>query len=253
MVLIQLPALSDNYIYLIADPESGEAAVVDPAEALPVLERLAQKGFRLRYLLNTHHHLDHVGANERLRQETGCHVVGYRGDARRLPAVTTLVEEGDEVALGRYRLRVLEVPGHTRGHIAYYLPEKGWLFCGDTLFALGCGRLFEGTPHQMWQSLNKLRKLPPETKVCCAHEYTLKNARFALTVDPENPKLKARYEEVKRLTEKGKPTVPSLMEEELATNPFLRADDPALQRQLGMEGRDPVEVFAELRRRRDRF
>lgn len=253
MERFQLLALSDNYIYLLADFESGEAAVVDPAEARPVLEVLARHALRLRYVLNTHHHFDHVGANRELRQETGCDVVGFRGDAHRITAISKMVEEGNEIELGDFRLTVLEVPGHTRGHIAYFLPEKAWLFCGDTLFALGCGRLFEGTPQQMWRSLCKLRQLPPATEVCCAHEYTLKNARFALTVDPDNPKLRARYEEIKRRAAEGKPNVPSRLAEELETNPFLRADDPALQRQLGMEGWDPVEVFAELRRRRDMF
>ncbi|BCX89707.1 hydroxyacylglutathione hydrolase [Methylomarinovum tepidoasis] len=251
--IVQIPVLSDNYVYLLHENASGQTAVVDPAEAEPVLAALGQRGWNLDYVLNTHHHWDHVGANLVLKQAAGCRVIGFRGDARRIPGIDVQLAEGDVFALGERRARVLEVPGHTLGHVAYWFETDAALFCGDTLFALGCGRLFEGTPAQMWDSLCKLRRLPDQTRVCCAHEYTLKNARFALTIEPDHPPLLERVRRVEALRAQDLPTVPSLLGEEKATNPFLRADDPELQARLGMAGAPAVEVFAELRRRRDRF
>ncbi|BCX81462.1 hydroxyacylglutathione hydrolase [Methylomarinovum caldicuralii] len=251
--IVQIPVLSDNYVYLLHEGVSGQTAVVDPAEAEPVLAALAQRRWTLDYVLNTHHHWDHVGANPALKQATGCRVVGFRGDARRIPGIDVQLAEGDVFELGECRARVLEVPGHTLGHVAYWFEADAALFCGDTLFALGCGRLFEGTPAQMWDSLCKLRMLPDQTWVYCAHEYTLKNARFALTIEPDHPPLLERVRRVEALRAQDLPTVPSLLGEEKATNPFLRADVPELQASLGMAGAPAVEVFAELRRRRDRF
>ncbi|MFN3919152.1 MAG: hydroxyacylglutathione hydrolase [Methylohalobius sp.] len=251
--ILQLPALSDNYIYLLHEPKSGQTAVVDPAEAEPVLAVLAERGWSLTYILNTHHHWDHVGANLALKQATGCQVVGFRGDSSRIPGIDRLVGEGEAIELGESQAQVLEVPGHTLGHIAYWFSEDNALFCGDTLFALGCGRLFEGTAEKMWNSLCKLRDLPEDTRIYCAHEYTLSNARFALSLDPDYPPLAVRVQQVERMRAQNRATVPSLLAEEKCTNPFLRADDPEFQARLGMRGAPAVAVFAEIRRRKDRF
>jgi hydroxyacylglutathione hydrolase len=249
----QIPVLSDNYVYVARDPETGACAAVDPAVAGPVLDALDRLGWSLTMILNTHHHHDHVGGNLELKNATGCTIFGNRADARRIPGIDVGVGEGDEVAIGSQKARVIEISGHTVGHIAYWFEEARTLFCGDTLFALGCGRLFEGTAAQMWSSLGKLRALPNDTLVYCAHEYTQSNAAFALTVEPGNPALQARTEEVRELRAAGRPTVPSTMAEERATNPFLRADDEGLKRAAGLAGRDDVAVFAEIRRRKDMF
>jgi len=249
----QLSVLSDNYIYLIRDPESGQTGVVDPAVAEPVLDALARLGWQLTHILNTHHHPDHVGGNDMLMRETGCVVVGPRADRARIPGIRHEVGDGDTYALGSARAQVFDVPGHTRGHIAYWFEESAALFCGDTLFALGCGRLFEGTPAQMWTSLSKLQALPPETRVYCAHEYTQSNGRFALSVEPANPLLVARMRRVDELRAAGRPTVPSTLAEERATNPFLRPDSLEIQQVLGLAGAGPVEVFGATRARKDTF
>lgn len=251
--IIQLPVLADNYVYLIHEPVSGQTAAVDPAEAEPVLKALAQRGWRLSHVLNTHHHTDHVGGNLELKARTGCTIVGSAHDRGRIPGIDRTVGAGDTVSIGGAVASVLDVPGHTLGHIAYWFADDDALFCGDTLFALGCGRLFEGTAGQMWSSLGKLRKLPAATRVYCAHEYTQANARFALTIDPDNPALLERARSVDGLRLKGQPTVPSTLAEELVTNPFLRADDPAVKQRLGMAGAGDAAVFAEIRQRKDRF
>lgn len=251
--IVQIPVLSDNYVYLIHASESGQTAVVDPAVSAPVLDGLKAKGWSLDYILNTHHHGDHVGGNEDLMRATGCTVVGPKADRARIPGITIEVGDGDVFDFGGHAARVFDVPGHTRGHIAYWFQDDAALFCGDTLFALGCGRLFEGTPAQMWASLGKFRGLPAETRVYCAHEYTEANARFALSVDPDNQALSRRYQDILALRAKDQPTIPSTLDEELSTNPFLRADAPALQAALGMTGADPVAVFAEVRSRKDHF
>jgi hydroxyacylglutathione hydrolase len=251
-VIRQLPVLRDNYVYLVHDPDSGATAAVDPSVAEPVLRALDDTGWRLTHILNTHHHVDHTGGNAELKAATGCVIVGPRADRDRIPGIDVEVGEGDSYTLGTQTARVYDVPGHTRGHIAFWFTQSRALFCGDTLFLMGCGRLFEGTPEQMWRSLGKLRSLPPETRVYCGHEYTQSNARFAVTVDPANPALAARKARVDALRADGIPTVPATMGEEVATNPFLRADQPALQAATGTPG-DPVATFAEIRRRKDSF
>ncbi len=249
----RVPALQDNYLWLVREPESGYVAIVDPADPVPVRAALKEKGWTLTHILNTHHHGDHVGGNLALKAEFDCTIVGPGPDAARIPGIDVRVDDGDTYRFGAAEAKVFFVPGHTRGHIAYWFPEHAALFCGDTLFALGCGRVFEGTAEQMWGSLSRLRALPPETEVYCAHEYTQSNARFALTVDPQNEALRQRAAQIDRLRAQNIATVPSTLGEEKRTNPFLRADEPAVARAVGLEGADPVRVFAEVRARKDVF
>jgi hydroxyacylglutathione hydrolase len=250
--ILRLPMLSDNYSWLIRDAATGTSGVVDPAEAAPVLAKLKELGRGLDWILATHHHGDHIGGVAELKAATGCRVVGPAKDAARIPGLDQGVVEGDRFAFGSRTARILETPGHTRGHIAFWFEADDALFCGDTLFALGCGRVFEGDGPTMWASLAKLRALPDATRVCCGHEYTLGNARFALTVDPGNAALQARAKAVEAQRQGGEPTVPSRLGEEKATNPFLRPEDPAIRRQLGMERAEDAAVFWELRERKNR-
>lgn len=247
------PCLSDNYGYLVHDPATGVTASIDTPEAAAIEAALAARGWKLTHILNTHHHFDHAGGNAELKAKWGCTVVGAANDAERIPGIDVRVADGDRVQLGTLTATVLEVPGHTTGHIAYYFAADGVVFVGDTLFALGCGRLFEGTPAQMWGSLQKLMALPDDTVVYCAHEYTQSNAAFALAVEPGNAALAARAEEVARLRAAGKPTVPSTIGIEKATNPFLRPHSTELQRAVDRVGAAAVDVFAETRRRKDHF
>mgnify|MGYP001606969400 FL=1 len=249
----QIPVMTDNYIYVIRDAGSGRTGVVDPALAGPVIDYLESEELALHYILNTHHHADHVGANRELKETYGCQVIGPAADQDRIPGIDVCVGEGDSFAFGNLTVKVFDTPGHTRGHIVFYFSSEEALFCGDTLFAMGCGRLFEGTPQQMWHSLRKIRQLPPKTWVYCAHEYTEANGNFALTIEPSNTALQARMEQVKQLRAQNHPTVPSLLAEEMATNPFLRADKPDLRRELNMTNTDPVDVFAEIRQRKDKY
>ena len=248
-----VPVLADNYVYLLREGESGLVAAVDPSQARPVLDALGRLGWRLTHILNTHHHWDHTGGNLELKEKTGARIVGPRADEARIPGIDVALGEGEEFQFGAETAQIFDIPGHTRGHIAFYFPRAKALFSGDTLFSLGCGRLFEGTPEQMWASLSKLKRLPGDTKIYCGHEYTANNARFALTLEPDNPALNERAAEVYVLRGEGRPTVPALMENERRANPFLRADAPGLRRALKMETADPAEVFAEVRRRKDAF
>lgn len=249
----QIPCLKDNYGYLVHDPDSGLTATIDTPLAAAINNTLEGLGLALNYILNTHHHEDHAGGNLALKQRWGCQVVGFGPDAARIPGLDIRVAEGSTFALGQHVARVIETPGHTRGHICYFFESDRAAFVGDTLFSMGCGRLFEGSPEEMWSSLQKLMKLPDDTRVYCAHEYTQSNGRFALTVEPDNAALAARMDEVSRLRAAGKPTVPSTMGLEKATNPFLRPASKGLRATLGMANAPDVEVFAETRRRKDRF
>jgi hydroxyacylglutathione hydrolase len=257
MQIYRLSALSDNYIFVLYDPTHQIAAVVDPAEAAPVFRCLENLGADLVAILNTHHHGDHVGGNPQLLQRFPNAVVyGGAEDRGRIPGQQVFLQEGDRISFGDRTAEVLFVPGHTRAHVAYYFPptstdETGDLFCGDTLFAGGCGRLFEGTPSQMVQSLSKLRALPDQTRVWCAHEYTLKNLQFALTVDPGNAALQARLEAVKAARQQAQATIPSELGVEKQTNPFLRWDQPALQ--SSVKARDAIQTFTRLRGMKDHF
>lgn len=251
--LVTIPCLADNYAYLIHDADTGATAVVDVPDAKPILQALENKGWTLSHILLTHHHYDHIDGVGELLANAPAKVIGAAADAHRLPPLDQQVTEGDHVQIGGETAQVIDVSGHTVGHIAFHFPESKLVFTADSLMALGCGRLFEGNPAQMWQSLGKLAALPPETTVCSGHEYTESNAKFALTIDPDNPALISRAEAIRQARIKGEATVPSSLSEELATNPFLRADDPAIQTRLGMQGADPSEVFAEIRLRKDNF
>lgn len=249
-----IPALSDNYIHLWHDAPAGVTAVVDPGEAGPVQAFLAARGWRLTHILNTHHHGDHIGGNATLKAEYGATLIGPRAERDRIPDMDQTYGEGDVFTLGAQQVRVFDTPGHTRGHIAFHvMTPAGWLFSGDTLFALGCGRLFEGTPAQMWDSLLKLRALPDATLVYCGHEYTEANARFALAIDPDNLALRAQVARIAALRAAGRPSLPTRLGDEKAANPFLRADDPVLAASLGLADADPAAVFAEIRQRKDVF
>ncbi len=251
--IVIIPCRSDNYAYLMRDSDSGHVALVDAPEAAPILAALADRDWPLDTILITHHHGDHVEGVAEIRGATGARVIGAAADAARLPPLDSAVHEGDTFALGALEAHVYDVSGHTVGHIAFHVPAAGAVFTADSLMTLGCGRLFEGTADMMWDSLSKLAALPAETLVYTGHEYTQANARFAVTVDPDNPDLKARVEEIDRLRAQGKPTVPTSLATELATNPFLRAADPAIRAHLGMETASDVQVFAEIRARKDRF
>jgi hydroxyacylglutathione hydrolase len=234
-----VPILSDNYAWLLREDSSGMVAIVDPADAKPIIAALEKAGGRLDLILLTHHHSDHIAGVDEVRARFGAKVVGAAADAHRLPKLDQAVKEGDTVTFGNASARVIETPGHTRGQINYFFADGEILLSGDTLFSLGCGRLSEGTPGEMFSSLRKLAALPGGTKLCCGHEYTESNARFALSVDPDNKALRARTEQARQQRAAGRPTLPSVMSDELAANPFLRAPD--------------VATFADLRAKKDRF
>jgi hydroxyacylglutathione hydrolase len=225
--IVRIPVLSDNYVWLVHEPESGETTVIDPAVAEPVLAEAESRGWKIGQIWNTHWHPDHTGGNQAIKEATGCLVTGPAAEAAPIPTLDRQVAEGDKVRLGALEATVLEVPAHTAGHIAYHLPQEDVIFVGDTLFAMGCGRLFEGTADQMHANLQRLAQLPPETRVYCAHEYTLSNARFAVTVEPDNEALAQRLAQVEAARAAGEATVPTTIGLERATNPFMRATDAA--------------------------
>jgi len=237
--IVRIPALSDNYIWLVHDPESAETMVVDPAEAEPVLAEADKRGWAITAIWNTHWHPDHTGGNAGIKAATGAEVIAPAGEAERIPTADKLVREGDEVRLGAHVATVMDVPAHTAGHIAYHFAEDEAAFVGDTLFAMGCGRLFEGTPAQMFANMQRLAKLPPETRVYCAHEYTQSNGRYALVAEPENAAIAERMAEVDAARAAGEATVPTTIRQELATNPFMRAQT--------------AEILAERRAAKDAF
>jgi hydroxyacylglutathione hydrolase len=239
MTATPIPILSDNYAWLLQDAASGVVAIVDPAEAAPIVAAIDAAGGRLDLILLTHHHADHVAATDAIRARYGCPVAGAAADAHRLPRLDHALRGGERIALGAASAEVIETPGHTRGHIAYYFAADHILLCGDTLFSLGCGRLLEGSAAEMFASLRRLAALPGQTLICCGHEYSASNARFALHADPHNAALQARAAGITPLRAAGPPPLPARMEEELAANPFLRAPDEA--------------SFADLRAQKDRF
>jgi hydroxyacylglutathione hydrolase len=256
--VVPVPQLSDNYAYLVVDPESGEAGVVDCAEAAPVLAAAQRAGVTLVAVLATHHHFDHVGGNlDLLAAHPDLRVYGSAADAPRIPGITDPVQDGDVVRVGSLEARVILIPAHTSGHVAYWFTDEDAVFTGDTLFAGGCGRLFEGDAAQMMASLGRLASLPDRTRVYCGHEYTLKNLRFACELEPGNAALGAKLDEVERLRARDEPTVPTTIGSEKDTNPFLRVDSPEIQaavrRRVPGATDDPVSVFAAVRALKDRY
>jgi len=251
--LVTIPCLADNYAYLLHDAASGHTTLIDAPQAAPILGELAARGWTLHDILLTHHHGDHIDAVPGLVAATGAKVTGAARDAHRLPPLDRAVAENDTLAVGPEAAQVIDVPGHTVGHVAYYLPDSGYAFTGDSLMAGGCGRLFEGTPLQMHTSLAKLSRLPAETLICSGHEYTAANLAFAAFLDPDNASLQARIARTRQTRAENRPTVPCRLSEELATNPFLRADTPALRAATRMQDAPASAVFAELRARKDRY
>jgi len=251
--IYQFPCLSDNFGVLIHDPSTGLTASIDAPEASAVLKALEKKNWTLSHILTTHHHHDHVGGYEVLKQKTGCTIVGAEADKHRIPLIDETVHPDSEYRFGSERFRIIDTPGHTVGHIAYFSENSHAAFVGDTLFSLGCGRLFEGSAEQMWRSLQKLMSLPKDTQIYCGHEYTKSNADFALSLEPENQDLQRRTAEIDRLISEGKATLPVSLESELKCNPFLRPDSPEIQKNLNMTGASLEDVFTEIRLRKDNF
>lgn len=251
--IVTIPCLSDNYAFLVHDSKSGQTAVVDVPDAAPISAELKARGWTLSHVLLTHHHWDHIDGLAALLAAHPAQVYGARADVERLPPLDHALAEGDTLELGGETVQVIDVSGHTIGHIAFYAPDTGAVFTADSLMALGCGRLFEGSAEMMWNSLNKLVSLPVDTIVCSGHEYTEANGRFAITVDPTNADLQKRVADIAKSRANGHPTVPSTLKLELATNPFLRGHDPQVQHAVDMEGADPMAVFAEIRSRKDKF
>ncbi len=251
----QFSCLSDNYGYLLNDSVSGETVCIDTPDADEYLKQAARKGWQITQIWNTHWHRDHAGGNAAIKAATGCRITAPAGDAARIEGVDRIVEQGDVVTIGDREGKVLDVGGHTLGHCAYWLAGAHKAFVGDSVFALGCGRMFEGTPEQFWKSLKRIKDLPGDTLLYCAHEYTESNLRFALHADPDNAELLAYGEDIRRWRAQGLPTVPFKLQRELATNPFLRADDADLEARWAPEGHlgDPVATFAALRAAKDVF
>ena len=243
----------DNFAVLVHDRASGRTASIDAPDGNKILSRLEQLGWKLDVIFTTHHHGDHVAGNLLLKQSTDCEIAGPAKEMDRIPGIDRGLQEDDFACLGDHRFAVIETPGHTSGHIVYWCAEQRLAFAGDTLFSLGCGRVFEEPMPVMWASLTKLARLPRETSVHCGHEYTEANGRFALTIEPNNIDLQARVDEVKLLRARGEITLPTTIGQELATNPFLRSDRPRLMQAAGMRDAAPADVFAMLRRRKDNF
>ncbi len=246
----QFPCLSDNYGFLLHDPDSGETVAIDTPDGAEYLKQAEAKGWRITQIWNTHWHPDHAGGNKAIVAATGAQVIAPQ-EVEKLSPIDREVAHGDTVTLARHEARVIDVSGHTNGHVAYHLPDDGIAFVGDSVFALGCGRMFEGEPEQFWNSLARIRDLPPETTLYCAHEYTQANAKFALHADPDNAALRTYAAEVDEKRARGVPTVPTGLARELATNPFLRADDAGIRQRWG--GATPAQTFAALREAKDGF
>ncbi len=253
LALFTIPCLADNYAFVLHNTVTDDCALVDAPEIAPIEAFLDRHSLTLTDILITHHHYDHVEGVEYFHNRFGARVIGAAADSHRLPRLHVEVAEGDRLTICGEDCTVIDVSGHTIGHIAFHFPQSRYAFTADSLMAMGCGRLFEGTPDQMWQSLLKLRALPSDTIICSGHEYTAGNAKFALTIEPENPDLVARVADITAARTEGRPTVPSLLSLEIATNPFLRADLAQVKAAVGMENASDTAVFAEIRARKDRF
>ncbi|PHS24026.1 MAG: hydroxyacylglutathione hydrolase [Robiginitomaculum sp.] len=249
----QIPCLSDNYGYLVHDPQSGQTTSIDSPDAKAILAALREEGWTLSHIWNTHHHFDHIGGNAELVKKTGCKIYAPAGERKMITDADQYVSEGDQVSLGAFSARVIETPGHTLGHACYIFDEEKSAFVGDTLFSMGCGRLFEGSAEQMWDSLSKLIALPDDMLIHPAHEYTADNARFAASIEPQNQDLQDRIKQVADLRKKNQPTVPMALGLEKKTNPFLRADSKVIRANLKEEGSPDAAVFAHIRRLKDSF
>ena len=253
MQITSVPCLSDNYAYIVIDNNSKTIGVVDPSEASPIISFLNKKNLKLNYILNTHHHFDHIGGNIELKKKYNAKVVGFEGDKHRIPGIDIALKNNEKWIFGSSKIKILHIPGHTLGHICFFFERQKIAFTGDTLFSLGCGRIFEGNHKQMLSSLNKIKKLPKETKIYCGHEYTYKNAEFCIKYDNNNTNLKKKFETVKKLRMKNLPTVPTTLEDEINSNIFLRCDQNDLKVKLNMENQEDFEVFKKMRDLKDGF
>ena len=248
-----IPCLNDNYSYLIHDEISNTVAIVDPSEFIPCNTIISKNYKKLDFILNTHHHYDHVGGNEELKKKYNSKVLGFENDKNRIPQIDTVLKDNQEFKIGTLNFTTIFIPGHTRGHVAFYFKKERVVFSGDTLFSLGCGRVFEGTYKQMFQSLNKLKNLPGETKVYCGHEYTFKNLEFCLKFNPNNDFLKKKKDDIKLSLKNKKPTIPSTIADEIKTNIFFRVNDPDVKKAINLENSPDIEIFTKLRDLKDNF
>ena len=251
--IFQFPCRSDNYGVLVHDPDTGLCASIDTPDGEVIWGELQSRSWQLSHIFNTHHHYDHIPGNEMLKERTGCTIIGAKHDAHQIPGIDILVTDGEVIEFGSHKITVLETPGHTLGSVCYFFEPDRILFAGDTLFSMGCGRMFEGSAQVMWQSMLKIRALPDDTQLYCGHEYTLTNAEFALEVEPNNKALRERMEEVRKLRRAHLPTLPVSLGTEKATNPFLRADNPDLQKFFDLQGHAPADAFAATRSLKNDF
>ena len=253
MEITPIPCLNDNYAYIINNNKSKIVAVVDPSESLPIISFLNRKKLKLNYILNTHHHFDHIGGNIELKKLYNAKVIGFYGDKHRIPGIDITLKNNDKWKFGNSLIKILHIPGHTAGHICFFFEKEKLVFTGDTLFSLGCGKIFEGDHEQMLTSLNKIKKLPKDTKIYCGHEYTYRNAEFCMKYDPDNISLQKKFEEIKRLRSENLPTIPSSLDDEIKSNIFLRCDQNDLKIKLNMKNQEDSKVFRKVRDLKDSF
>jgi len=253
MQITPIPCLTDNYAYIINDNDSETVGVIDPSESLPIIKFLEKKNLKLNYILNTHHHFDHIGGNSELKKKYNAKVIGFKGDKNRIPGIDITLENNEKWTFGNSIIKILHIPGHTLGHICFFFEKEKFAFTGDTLFSLGCGKIFEGDHKQMLESLKKIRELPKDTKIYCGHEYTYKNAEFCMKYDSNNNDLKKHFEKIKKLRSDNLPTIPSNLDDEIKSNIFLRCDQNDLKIKLGMENQEDLKVFRKVRDLKDAF
>ena len=253
MLIIPILCLTDNYAYIIYDDNSKTTGVIDPSEAKPIISFLKKENLKLNYILNTHHHFDHVGGNIELKKIYNAKIVGFEGDKHRIPGIDITIRDKEIWNFGNLTTKIFHIPGHTLGHICFFFEKEKIAFTGDTLFSLGCGRIFEGDHKQMFSSLNKIKKLPKDTKIYCGHEYTYKNAKFCIKYDYNNVHLKKKFEKVKKLRSSNLPSLPTNLEDELKSNIFLRCDQNDLKTKLNMKNQEDLEVFRKIRDLKDSF
>ena len=253
MQVIPIPCLNDNYAYILHDEKEKVVGVVDPSEALPIIEFLTKKNLKLKYILNTHHHFDHIGGNIELKKRYEAKVVGFEGDKHRIPGIDIVLKDNEKWIFGSSKIKILHIPGHTLGHICFFFENEKIAFTGDTLFSLGCGRIFEGDHKQMLSSLNKIKNFPEDTKIYCGHEYTQKNAEFCIKYDGDNLSLRKQFEKIKNLRSKNLPTIPAILKDELNANIFLRCNQSDLKNKLNMKNCEDWELFKKVRDFKDQF